>query len=492
MVDTLQLSAADRCLNLMPLFHIHGLVGGLLAPLAATGSAVCPANFRPGDFVNCLEATQPSWYTAVPAMHRAIVFEAIGQDGVAMGRSLRFVRSSSSSLPPSLFRELDKIFQVPVVEAYSMTEAAHQMTCNPVTPGKQKLGTVGLPAGPEVALLDESGRLVRAAGETGEVVIRGPTVMSGYEANPEANAEAFVNGWFRTGDLGRFDSDGYLMLTGRLKEQINRGGEKISPLEIDQMLLRHPDVSEAAAFGFPHPSLGEEIAAAVVPRAETNIAPAKLQAFLRAHLAPFKIPRRILILDRMPKGPTGKIQRRQLSKLLRLDAGQSSHERSEQREQASALESELLELWRNTLNCNSIGLDDDFFERGGDSLLAIQAIVRMNDKLRMELSVADLFEAPTVARLADRVGELRQALKSSRRIPVSSGGTKPPLFVMPSALADNGYFLAKTLSARLGPDQPVFCIRVYGTQEGGEFDGIEVLASYCVTLLSGNFAIAFL
>jgi oxalate---CoA ligase len=459
MVDTLQLSAADRCLNLMPLFHVHGLVGGLLAPLAAAGSAVCPANFRLGDFVDWLEATQPSWYTAVPAMHRAIVAEAIGQDEVAMGRSLRFVRSSSSPLPPSLFSELDRIFQVPVVEAYSMTEAAHQMTCNPVTPGTQKPGTVGLPAGPEVALLDESGRFVRAAGETGEVVIRGPTVMSGYEANPEANAEAFVNGWFRTGDQGRFDSDGYLVLTRRLKEQINRGGEKISPLEIDQMLLRHPDVSEAVAFGFPHPSLGEEIAAAIVPRAETNIAPAKLLAFLHAHLAPFKIPRRILILDRMPKGPTGKIQRRQLSKLLGLDAAKSCNESSEHPEQVSALESELLELWRKMLNCNSVGLNDDFFERGGDSLLAMQMLLEVEKMIGHSVPETILFERSTIRELVRGVRELD--LNVTPVIRILTKGNGPPLFFFHGDFRGPGFY-TRRLARLLGPDQTFISVAPHG------------------------------
>jgi oxalate---CoA ligase len=473
MVDTLQLSAADRCLNLMPLFHVHGLVGGLLAPLAAAGSAVCPANFRPGDFFQCLEATRPTWYTAVPAMHRAIVAEVIGQDDVATGRSLRFVRSSSSPLPPSLFSELVRIFQVPVVEAYSMTEAAHQMTCNPVTPGKQKPGTVGLSAGPEVALLDESGRLVCAAGATGEVVVRGPTVMSGYEANPEANAEAFVNGWFRTGDQGRLDSDGYLELTGRLKEQINRGGEKISPLEIDQMLLRHPDVSEAVAFGFPHPSLGEEIAAAVVPRAGTNIVPAKLQAFLHERLAPFKIPCRILILDRMPKGPTGKIQRRQLSKLLGLDAAESRHKSREHPEQLSALELELLELWRKMLNCNSIGLDDDFFESGGDSLLAMQMLLEVGKMIGHSVPETILFERSTIRELVRGIAEFD--LKVTPEIQILTKGNGPP-FIFFHGNFTGPAFYTRHLARLLGPDQTFISVPPHGGGQEPLPDSFERMA----------------
>jgi acyl-CoA synthetase (AMP-forming)/AMP-acid ligase II/thioesterase domain-containing protein len=454
MIDALELSPADRCLNLMPLFHIHGLVGGLLAPLAAAGSAVCPPNSRPGDFFRWLNTTRPSWYTAVPTMHRAIVADAVGQEDVIERCPLRFIRSSSAPMPARLFDELSQIFRVPVLEAYSMTEAAHQMTCNPLSPGKQKPGTVGLPAGPEVALLDESGRLL-PAGETGEVVIRGPTVMSGYEANPEANAEAFVNGWFRTGDQGRFDSDGYLMLTGRLKEQINRGGEKISPLEIDQVLLRHSDVSEAATFGFPHPTLGEEIAAAVVLRAQSNAAPTQLQAFLREHLAPFKIPRRILILDQMPKGPTGKIQRRQLSKILGLDAAQSRHKSSEPQGQVSALELGLLQLWRKMLDCNSIGLDDDFFEIGGDSLLAVQMLLEVEKIVGHSVPESILVDHSTIQQLAQGVAELDSS-RARPLIQVQSKGDRPPFFFFHGDY--NGGYYTRRLARLLGPDQPFISV----------------------------------
>jgi oxalate---CoA ligase len=459
MVDTLQLSAADRCLNLMPLFHIHGLVGGLLAPLAAGGSAVCPPTLRPGEFFRWLNTTRPNWYTAVPAMHRAIVAEAAGQDDIIERCPLRFIRSSSAPLPARLFNELGQIFHAPVLEAYSMTEAAHQMTCNPVTAGAQRPGTVGLPAGPEVALLDAAGRPV-AAGETGEVAIRGPTVMSGYEANPEANAEAFVNGWFRTGDQGRFDSDGYLVLTGRLKEQINRGGEKVSPLEIDLVLLRHPDVSEAATFGFPHPTLGEEIAAAVVLRAQCNVAPAQLQAFLREHLAPFKIPRRILILDRMPKGPTGKIQRRQLSRILGLDAAESRHGRNEPDEQASGLEFELLELWRKMLGCNSIGLDDDFFERGGDSLMALQMLLDLEKVVGHSVPETILFDRPTIRQLAQGVAEFDLS-KTATLIQVQAKGDRPPLFFFHGDYRGYGYY-SRRIARLLGPDQPFSAVAPHG------------------------------
>jgi acyl-CoA synthetase (AMP-forming)/AMP-acid ligase II/thioesterase domain-containing protein/acyl carrier protein len=461
MVETLRLSATDRCLNLMPLFHIHGLVGGLLAPLAAGGSAVCPPTFRPGTFLTALRSTRPTWYTAVPTIHRATVAEAAQQEEIIERCGLRFIRSSSAPLPASLYAELVRIFRVPVLEAYSMTEAAHQMTCNPLQPGKQKPGTVGVPAGPEVAVIDESGKLL-PAGETGEVVIRGPTIMSGYEANPEANAGAFVGGWFRTGDLGRFDSDGYLVLTGRIKEQINRGGEKIAPLEIDKVLLSHPGVSEVATFGFAHPTLGEEIAAAVVLRTQCDATPAQLQAFLREHLAPFKVPRRILIVEKIPKGPTGKIQRRQLGRLLGLNAAESRETREidEAREQGASLELELLQLWQRMLGCNSIGLDDDFFEKGGDSLRAIQMLLEFEKMVGHSIPETILFQSSTIRGLAKDVVELNFS-RATPLVHVQPKGTGPPLFFFHGDYAGRGYY-TRRLARLLGPDQPFIAVAQHG------------------------------
>jgi acyl-CoA synthetase (AMP-forming)/AMP-acid ligase II/acyl carrier protein len=461
MVKTLQLSAADRCLNLMPLFHIHGLVGGLLAPLVTGGSAVCPPTFRPGTFLPALRSTRPTWYTAVPTIHRAIVAEAAEREETIERRDLRFIRSSSAPLPASLYAELVRIFRVPVLEAYSMTEASHQMTCNPLLPDKQKPGTVGVPAGPEVAVIDQSGELV-PAGEIGEVAIRGATIMSGYEANPEANAGAFVGGWFRTGDLGRFDSDGYLVLTGRIKEQINRGGEKIAPLEIDQVLLSHPGVSEVATFGFPHASLGEEIAAAVVLRTRCEATPAGLQAFLREHLAPFKIPRRILIVEKIPKGPTGKIQRRQLGQLLGLNAAESRETREidEGREQVAGLELELLQLWRKMLGCNSIGLDDDFFEKGGDSLRAIQMLLELEKMVGHSIPEGILFHSSTVRELARDVVELNYS-RATPLVHVQPNGNRPPLFFFHGDYVGRGYY-TRRLAGLLGPDQPFIAVAQHG------------------------------
>jgi acyl-CoA synthetase (AMP-forming)/AMP-acid ligase II len=306
-IGTLGLSPADRCLNVMPLFHIHGLVAGLLAPLASGGSVVCPAGFDAFKFAGWVENQRPTWYTAVPTMHQ-VILQRIAPRPPGGSPSLRFIRSSSSSLPPVVLEELEARFGVPVVEAYGMTEAAHQITSNPLPPGRRKPGSVGTGHGVEIRVIDESGAGL-PDGATGEVAIQGPNVMGAYVANAEANAQAFVAGWFRTGDEGFVDGEGYLHLTGRLKEIINRGGEKISPREVDEVLLRHPAVAQAVAFAIPHALLGEDVGAAVVLRKGSDVGERELRGFAAERLAAFKVPKTIMFLDQIPKGPTGKVQR---------------------------------------------------------------------------------------------------------------------------------------------------------------------------------------
>jgi acyl-CoA synthetase (AMP-forming)/AMP-acid ligase II len=252
-------------------------------------------------------------------MHQAILLDLREQKNAARAAGLRFIRSSSAPLPPKVMAELEEMFDSPVIEAYGMTEASHQMTCNPLG-GPRKPRSVGLPAGPEVAIMDDSGEIL-PLGSVGEVVIRGEVVTGGYADNSEANARSFANGWFRTGDQGRFDDDGYLFLTGRLKEQINRGGEKISPLEVDMVLLDHPAVQQVLTFTLPHDTLGEEVAAAVVLNDGLETTERELRGFAASRLAEFKVPRRVLILNEIPKGPTGKMQRVGMATRLGLASG---------------------------------------------------------------------------------------------------------------------------------------------------------------------------
>ncbi len=318
----LQLSPHDRCLNVMPLFHIHGLVGAVLASLGAGASVHCTPGFNALKFFAWMETVQPTWYSAVPTMHQAILGRAARGDNPATIRAvpLRFVRSSSSSLPPQVMAKLERAFDAPVIESYGMTEAAHQMTSNPLPPAPRKPGTVGVAAGPEVAIIGADGALL-ATDEVGEIVIRGADVTAGYENNPQANAEAFTDGWFRTGDQGRMDEAGYLTVTGRIKEIINRGGEKISPREVDEVLMDHPAVAQAVAFAMPHKTLGEDVAAAIVLRDGMRAGEREIRDFAATRLASFKLPRKMVIVEDIPKGATGKVQRARLAEVLGLDGG---------------------------------------------------------------------------------------------------------------------------------------------------------------------------
>ena len=316
--QTLQLTADDVCLNIMPLFHIHGLMAAILATLGKGASVCCSPGFDALKFFAWLDQTEPTWYTAVPTMHQAILTRAARNKDAVKRARLRFIRSSSSSLPPQVLEELEQTFDVPVVEAYAMTEASHQMTCNQLPPGVRKPGTVGCAAGPEVSIMDEASPSLLPRGETGEIVIRGANVTTGYENNPTANAEGFVDGWFRTGDQGVMDGDSYLTITGRLKEIINRGGEKISPREVDDVLMDHPAIQQVVTFAMPHKSLGEDVAAAAVLRDGETADEAAIRAFAAERLASFKVPRKILFLDEIPKGATGKLQRIGLADKLGL------------------------------------------------------------------------------------------------------------------------------------------------------------------------------
>ncbi|MEY2661638.1 MAG: hypothetical protein RLZZ123_2810, partial [Pseudomonadota bacterium] len=296
---------------------IHGLIAGILAPLSQGGSVYCTTGFNALKFFQIMDEAHPTWYTAVPTMHQAILSRAANNLDVIERNPLRFIRSSSSALLPQVQAELEKLFKAPVIQAYGMTEAAHQMCCTPLPPGVNKPGSVGLPAGPEVAIMDIEGNLLDR-GTIGEIVIRGENVTPGYENNTKANAENFTSGWFRTGDQGMMDTDGYVTITGRIKEIINRGGEKISPLEIDEILLDHPAVRQVVCFGIPHPKLGEEVGAAVVLRDGMEATEAELRQFVAQRVADFKVPRRVLRLEAIPLNDTGKMQRIGMAKRLGL------------------------------------------------------------------------------------------------------------------------------------------------------------------------------
>lgn len=398
-IQTLNLQPSDRCLNLMPLFHIHGLVACVLASLGAGGSTVCTRKFEAVRFWSWLSEWKPTWYSAVPTMHQAILGQKHLLEELQAGHSLRFIRSSSAALPPPVMEALEDIFGVPVLESYGMTEASHQMASNPMPPAKRKPGSVGLPAGPEVCILNEAGDQL-PQGEVGEIAIRGENVTEGYENNPSANEAAFTKGWFRTGDQGFLDQDGYLFITGRLKEMINRGGENVAPREIDEALLKHEEIKQAVGFAIPHPSLGEDIGVAVILEENSSLDEKAIRDFARNLLPDFKVPSRVLVLKDIPKGPTGKLQRIGLAEKLKdlLEVEFQMPETETEKAVASAFE--------KVLEVSPVGRIDNFFYRGGDSLRSIRALGILNERFAIEMPVSTVFEYPNVAHLAAHLDEL--------------------------------------------------------------------------------------
>ena len=309
---TYRLTPDDVAMCVMPLFHIHGLMASTMATFHSGGTVVVPPGFDAMAFWPAVTEYHATWYSAVPTMHQMLLLRNRGERP-AGADGLRFIRSSSSALPPEVMRQLESRFGSPVLEAYGMTEASHQMASNPLPPDERKAGTVGVATGISIGVMDEKGSL-QPNGEQGEVVIQGPTVIDAYANDAEANARSFTDGWFRTGDQGLLDESGYLSLVGRLKEMINRGGEKISPREIDDVLLQHPAVAEAVAFGTPHPRWGEEVAAAVVLKGEAT--EKELISFARERLSDHKVPSKLFVVEQIPRTATGKIQRRSVAEVF--------------------------------------------------------------------------------------------------------------------------------------------------------------------------------
>jgi acyl-CoA synthetase (AMP-forming)/AMP-acid ligase II/thioesterase domain-containing protein/acyl carrier protein len=469
----LELTERDRCLNVMPLFHIHGLVGACLSSLFAGGSIVTGSALEIGEVFRSFHEYHPTWYTAVPTMHQSVLTHAKENPEAVLGHSLRFIRSCSASLPEKIMRGLESAFQVPVVEAYGMTEASHQIASNPLPPLGRKAGSVGLGSGTEVAIMADDGNLM-ARGEVGEIVIRGANVTSGYANNPEANEKSFVNRWFRTGDQGYIDEDGYLFINGRIKEIINRGGEKISPREVDDVLLQHPAVAQAATFAVPHRTLGEDIAAAIVLAPGQSVKEQDIRCFVASRVAEFKVPRQIVIIDAIPKGPTGKLQRLDLAALLRgklkpdFVAPQNETEK------------QLATIWSEMLGLEQVSMRDDFFALGGDSLVAARLFARINKMFGMNLPLVTLIESPTIETLAEVLQGTRKLAVSSCLVPIRSQGRKPPFFCVHGPGGQIVNYAA--LAAHWDSDQPF-----YGVQARAVVDGehalhttVEEMASHYV------------
>lgn len=384
------LTSGDRCLNVSPVYYSHALTTTVLPPLLTGGSIAFPSNATNVDPSEWFGDLKPTWYSAGPTLHLAVLEKLQQRPDARKMHSLRFISSAGAPIAKEMRESFEATVGVPILEHYGSSETA-QIASNRPAPGPSKPGTVGVPWPNIVSIVGEDGKPV-SAGERGDILVSGPSVMAGYLNAPELNRAAFIDGWFRTGDIGSLDEDGFLTLHGRKKELINRGGEKIAPMEIDQALMRHPDVAQAAAYAVPHPRLGDDVAAAVVLRSGAKVTPNELREFLNTELATFKIPRRITIVEQLPKGISGKVQRVRLSEMM--------SEGSEQLAPENRLHADLIQIWKKILKIDDIAVDDDFFEKGGDSLLAMDVSVELERLMGKTLPEAILFEASTIRELA--------------------------------------------------------------------------------------------
>jgi len=433
---TLALKETDRCLNVLPLFHGHGLHATLVASLAAGASIACTPEFDVSRFSGWLTAFQPTWYSAVPTIHQAILAQARHNRERLADSRLRFVRSSSASLSPRIFAELEQTFESPVIEWYGMTEVTSSpIACNPLPPRQRKAGSVGIRVGLDVAIIDEGGNLL-PGGQTGEVVVRGQSVTSGYDGDRTATKAAFAGDWFKTGDLGFFDADDYLFLVGRIREIVNRGGEKVAPREVDEVLFEHPAVAEAVTFATPHPTLGEDVAAAIVLRPHATATPQDIRQFAMARLAHFKVPRQVLFVKEIPKGPTGKVKRVDLAATLGLASGADTSPAFVA--PRTRLEKLLAGLWAEVLELEQVGIHDDFLVLGGDSLMAAHLLTSVYEKLHIEIEVSRFFDGPTVAEVARHIERLNHV-----------GQAPQPTLAIVRAPRENGEVSASIAQERL-------------------------------------------
>lgn len=481
------LTPNDRCLSVSPIFYSHGLKVTVFTPLLTGGTVAFPTDPTKFDLSEWFGSLKPTWYSAGPTLHRLVLDQVRPSAEAKAGHSLRFILSGGAQLPRNVQEDLQRALDVPVVEHYGSSEAA-QIAINLPPPGRSKPGTCGVPWPDTVMIVGEDGLPV-PQGEQGEILVGGPTLISGYLNAPELNRKSFHNGWFSTGDIGSLDEDGFLTLHGRKNDIINRGGEKISPNEIDNLLLRHPAVAEAAAFSVPHPRLGEDVAAAVVLRPGAIATPGELRAYLQEQLSSFKVPGRIVIRDQLPKGKTGKILRRELSGIFETKAApetlacalpSSENTPSGNTVVDKTLVLQLTELWERLLQIQPIALDDDFGDKGGDSLLAMEMLSEVELLTGVAIPSSILFEARTIRQLAAKLVD-RASIGTKPLIKINRSGGQTPLLLFHGDYGGGLY--AARLANLLGADQPIFIISPHGLNDEAIPSTIKEMAADRLTLI---------
>jgi acyl-CoA synthetase (AMP-forming)/AMP-acid ligase II/thioesterase domain-containing protein len=474
----LALTADDRALCVAPLYYAHGLETALFAPLAVGASLACPSladeGGGAGEILAWLEALEPTYYSAGPTLHR-LLLDRVQARGSPLAHRLRLIQSAGAPLAARATSELQASLGVPLLDAYGLSETG-QLAANGWAPAARREGTVGRPDPGTLALRAEDGTLLTGtalrAGVTGEILGRGGGVTPGYLDDSGRPQAVLEDGWFRTGDLGVLDEEGFLTIAGRLKEIVNRGGEKIAPAEVDQALLRHPDVSQAAAFAVPHARLGEDLAAAVVPRAGATVTARELRRYLAERLVPFKVPRRIHLVPQLPTGATGKVTRSALAQQLAAPRRQLKV--------GTALEAEITALWARLLGREAVDPGADFFELGGDSLLAVEMKLSLERLIGHDLPEGLLFDAGTPRQLAIAVAT--DVLNADLGLlPLRREGRKQPLLFLDGDLAGGGYYM-RGLAALLDPDRPLWLLRPFEATKG-RLPTIEAMASHYLALL---------
>lgn len=452
------LTERDRCVHITPLFHIGGIVGPVLSSAVIGGSLISIASFEPKEFLRLIDELSPTWYAGSPAIHQAVVRYMESEGIMPLRYSLRYIRSSGAPLPVQLEEKLAKYFGGIVVKVYGLTETGGTGTFTPPMSGKNKKNSVGIAGGCEVGIMDDGGSFL-PFGKVGAIFIKGPGVTKGYENNDFANVHSFQNGWFATGDQGYFDEDGCLFITGRTKEIINRGGVKISPYEVENILSQHSDVLETAVFAVPHPVFGEAPAAMVVLKPGTNVMPQQLKFFLRDKIAQYKIPDQIIIVDKIPRGATGKVQRSKLYEHV-IEAIQSNPQgnidcrTTDYLPPRTEMEKNVAEVWRKLFKLEEIGVQDDFVELGGDSLAAAVLFAELEQVLGKKLSINTILEYRTIEQLASLFENEANSQAFQSLVTIKAAGNRSPLFCIHAV--DGDVLSYRKLATYLGNDQPVY------------------------------------
>ncbi|MBZ5611122.1 MAG: AMP-binding protein [Acidobacteriia bacterium] len=473
--EVLALTPDDRCLNFSPLFHALGLVSGILLPLCTGGSTVFTRGFRVDEFFEWLDQFRPTWFSAVPTVLQEILEHAPQHADVLQRCPIRFVRSGGAALAPSVAEQIEAGLRAPMMQTYGLSEAPYVSMEN--VRGPRRRGASGRPTCGEVAIVDAGGRAL-PPGEPGEIVVRGPTVFEGYYGNPQATQAAFRGGWFHTADIGHLDADGFLFITGRANEFINRGGEKIAPLEVDQVLFAHPAVAKAVTFSVPHDKLGEDVAAAVVLREGASVSEPQLLEFASEHLAAHKLPRRILFLDRLPVGPTGKVLRSKMRAHVASLTGSVDHPPSAYVKPRDDRERRIAGILARVLRLDRVGIHDNFFQLGGDSLAATEAALLLEEDFGLTSLSPGMFHwAPTVAQLAGILADPARLERPYDVIPLQTEGHGVPLFLIEPG--DEGPRIAR----HLGQEHPFYGIPIPASADPSRPRSIEQMASECIAAL---------